>query len=319
MKSSLALMGSANEPIAPNTPRARDVIAAPTFVDKDWQVGRLRPDHSHFDAAIAHHDGSLIASDGAKIAFRATAPAMPPKALLILQMGTLGKPEYFDELGESLAKKGIVSFAVEPRSVGGGYRQHARDLDAVVRLASLQYPSAPKTVGGVSLGAVIALHWNARHNLEATPVVALSPVIMPKFLGPFEMAKAIASTFSRRIGKTRVNTPMSKRIPLTSNPQSPEWRFAHPETMKVPASLFGDVLKMNGEIAIRGGKLQAPLFLAIAGDDRVAANFATKLFARTNRSTQKAVVVFPGLAHDLTQEWHNPRFVQLLSKFLLPR
>ncbi len=268
--------------------------------------------------AAPHADGLLPASDGARIAFRTTTPAKP-RAVLVLQMGTLGKPEYFDQLADRLARDGIKSYAVQPRTYASKHWQHALDLDQVVKLAAREHPGVPLTVGGVSLGSAIALNWNARHNAGGLKVLALAPVVLPKFLGPVDMAKATLGIASERIGKRLVHTPMSKRIPLTTNPASPEFALQHPEKLKVPAKLFGDVMMMNAESAAAGRVIPGPLLIGIAGEDRVAANWASKGFAKLLRASDKAVEVFPGLAHDLTQEWHDPRFVRRIARFILPK
>lgn len=282
-------------------------------------VAAAKADRLRLAGAVSHVDGLLKASDGASIAFRTTAPAGKPKAVLVLQMGTLGKREYFDGLGELLAKEGVKSYAVEPRTYAAKHWQHALDLDQVVRLAARENPGAPLTVGGVSLGSAIALDWSARHNPKGLKVLAMSPVVMPRFLGPIEMGKAAAGNLSERIGKHLVNTPMSKRIPLTTNPASPEFRFSNPETMKVPAKLFGDVVTMTAEVGAKGHRMRGPLFVAMAGDDKVAVNLATRAFTKLIRSSDKTVEVFPKLAHDLSQEWHDPRLVRKILRFVLPK
>ena len=93
---------------------------------------------------------------------------------------------------------------------------------------------------------------------------------------------------SEGVGRALVNTPMNKRIPLTTDPRSPELRFALPETMMVPAKLFGDVVTMTAEIGVAGHRMRGPRYVAMAGDDRVATNFARIL------STHPSVAVGRG-------------------------
>lgn len=279
----------------------------------------LAADKVKLGKAITHLDASLPATDGAKIAFRTTAPAGKPKAVLVLMMGTLGKAEHFDGMSLRLAAKGILSYAIEPRSSAPHYSQHAKDLQEVVKLATAQHPNAKLTVGGVSLGSMIALDWSAKFNPHGTPVLAMAPVAAPKFMGPIDMLKVGGSLVSDRIGKLLVATPMSNHVPLTSNPRSPEFHIKNPEKMKVPASLFGDVAKMSGDVALNGHKMKGPLLVTLGGSDQVAINGVTSLFTKLINSADKAVETFPKLAHDMSQEWHNPAFLRRIAKYILPR
>lgn len=296
------------KPVAP-TPASQEAPPAKGPVvagDKFVRVG-----------TFAHADGQLKATDGKGIAYRTTEPAQPPKAIVVMQQGTLGTPGYFDAMGEQLAAAGIKSYAVGTRVEAPSYLQHAEDLDAVVKRAQQENPGSPVTVMGVSLGGMIALEWSARFNQKDMPVVAMSPVVAPRFLGIRDLAVIGAGMFSDRAANTLVNTPMSAGVRLTTNPDSPEANLKNPETMKVPARLFGDVTKMTADIITRGHEMNGPLLVALAGEDKVAFNGATKAFTQAIRSSDKAIQTFPGTAHDLSQETNHPEFVNAISDWIL--
>jgi hypothetical protein len=59
--------------------------------------------------------------------------------------------------------------------------------------------------------------------------------------------------------------------------------------------------------------------VGLAGGDMVAVNLASRAFSALIGSADKVVETFPGLAHDLSQEWHDPRFVRRIARFFLPR
>lgn len=261
--------------------------------------------------------GSLRASDGQAIHYRVTMPAGPVKAVAVMQMGTLGQPEYFDQMAAKLAAAGIASYAVGARSSAPSYKQHAQDLDAVVALARQEQPQAPLRVMGVSLGAMIALDWSATHNEAKVPVAAMAPVVIPTFLKAKDMGRIAHGLVSHKAAQKPVNTPMTAGKPLTTNPASPEAHLDHPERMTVPASLFGDVVKMTSETAIHGHAMKGRLLVAIAGEDEVSLGAATRGFAATICSKDKTVETFPGLAHDMSQESHDPAFTQALTDWLL--
>jgi alpha-beta hydrolase superfamily lysophospholipase len=268
-------------------------------------------------SATIHTDGTLMASDGQAISYRTTVPPGKPAAVVVMQQGTLGKPEYFDQMGEALAQNGIKSYAVGSRTEAPNFKQHATDLDAVVKLARHENPGARVTVMGVSLGSMIALDWSARFNPTHAPVVAMSPVVMNKFLGPGDTLKVAAGFVSESAARWPVNTPMSKHVPLTTDPASPEAHLTRPETMKVPAGLFDDVGKMTADIAWHGRRMQGPLLVSLAGSDGVAINGATQAFTHLIGAQDKQVVTIEGAAHDLSQEVNHADWVQTLSSWVL--
>ncbi len=304
---------SASQPIPPQRPAGKSPDPGPSEVTATVAAAgdklQLSP--------VPHLDGRFKASDGQSIAYRQTVPAGEPKAIVVMQQGTLGQPQDFDLMGEALAASGIHSYALGARSEAEDYRQHAADLEQLVAIARQEHPGVPVTVMGVSLGAMIALDWSARHNDEHLPVVAMAPVVANRFLGLKDTARIAAGLVSDKAADARVNTPMSAGVPLTTNPRSQAAHLEHPERMTVPARLFGDVLKMSGEVALKGRHMTGPLFVALAGDDQVAVNGATHAFVRGIRSPERQVRTFANTAHDLSQETHRPELVAALRDWIL--
>lgn len=270
--------------------------------------------------APAHADRTLTARDGQAIAYRTTEASGTLKAIVVMQQGTYGKPEFFDGMGEAFASKGIKSYAVGSRVATTDPTIHAADLQKVVEQARRENPGLPVTVMGVSLGAAITMNWSATYNLGLKlPVVAMSPVLVPKYLGVGDILKVAAGLFSKQASQKLVHSPMSAGRALTTNPQSPEANLADPGGMKVPARLFGDVLRMTLGAVGAGRKMQGPLYVAMAGEDQVATNWSSKLFAKLIGSKNETLRTFPGLSHDLSQEWHDPKLVDALAGFVLQK
>jgi alpha-beta hydrolase superfamily lysophospholipase len=259
------------------------------------------------------------ASDGKDVAFRTTQSVGAPKAIIIMQQGTYGQPQFFDGMGEKLAEKGIKSYAVGSRVETTDYHIHADDLNRVVAQARKENPGVPITVMGVSLGAMIALDWNAEHNPDKVPVVLMSPVVLPKYLGLGDLLKVGAGLFSKHFAAEKVDSPMRKGARLTTNPASAEDHLADAKNMKVPANLFDDVVKMAAAGAWNGRKSTGPLLVMEAGADQVAANWATGGFMHLIGSKDKTVKSFAGAAHDLSQESHRPDVVNGVADWVLTR
>lgn len=270
-------------------------------------------------ATTARREASLLARDGERIGVRVTDAIGTPKATLVYMNGTAGTAGMFDGMADELAKRGVTSYSVTSRThldeAGGvlaesGFRIHADDLDRVVELAVREHPDTPAAIAGTSLGAVIAMHYNATRNARALPVVAMSPVVLDRFL-PFadklRLARAIVSSSASGV---LVDTPMSVGRTMTTNPAS-EYvtRRAEMARTKVPARVFRDVLRMNLETAAKGQRATGPLQVVLAGADEVGINATARLVARRAAPDELRASIreIPDAPHELSQEWHDPR------------
>lgn len=266
-------------------------------------------------AAPTHANGN---ANG--VAYRTTEPGDKPKAIVVMQQGTYGKPEYWDGMGEKLAASGIKSYALGSRVATDRYGVHAEDLDKVVARARAENPGVPVTVMGVSLGADIAMDWSAEKNKDHLPVALMSPVILPKYLGPIDLLKVAVGLVIPPLGKRwKVHSPMSKGAQLTSNPASNEDHLPDAKAMKVPANLFDDVVKMAAKTALHGRSMTGDVLVLEAGADQVAFNPITGPYAKLIGSQNRQVKVLPGAAHDLSQEYHRPEVVAALRDFVLAK
>ena len=269
--------------------------------------------------AGSHRDGEVAARDGQAIGYRTSEPAGAPKAIVVMQQGTYGQPAFFDGMGEAFATRGIKSYALGSRVETTDPAIHAADLQKVVELARREHPGVPVTVMGVSLGAAIALNWSAVHNHDKLPVVAMSPVIAPAYLGLRDILRIGSGLVSGKAAAKQVHSPMSAGRVLTTNPKSPEFKLPDAASMTVPARLFGDVAKMTAAVAAKGRQMTGPLYVAMAGEDRVATNWSTKGFMKLVGSKDETLRTFPGLAHDLSQEWQDPTLVDAIAGWVLAR
>lgn len=275
-------------------------------------------------ASTARREASLLARDGQSIGVRVTEAIGTPKATLVYMNGTAGTARMFDGMADELARHGVTSYSVASRThmddagrvlSDSGFRIHADDLDRVVELAAREHPDTPAAIAGTSLGAVIAMHYNATRNARALPVVAMSPVVLDRFL-PFadklRLARGIASSSA---SGALVNTPMSVGRTMTTNPAS-EYisRGAEMARTKVPARVFRDVLRMNLETAAKGTRATGPLQVVLAGADEVGINGTARLVARRAAPDDLRAPIreIPGAPHELSQESHDPRVVNAI-------
>lgn len=275
-------------------------------------------------AGIARRDASILAADGRDIGVRVTSAIGQERSLLVYMNGTAGQARLFDGMADELARRGITSYSITSRThldeagrvlpdVGPGI--HADDLDRVVNLALREHPDTPATVAGTSLGAVIAMHYNATRNSRGLPVVALAPVVLDRFLPFGDKVRLAGSLVSRRMGEALVNTPMSVGRTMTTNPAS-EYvtRAGEMANLKVPARIFRDVARMNLDIARQGADVGGAAHVVLGGADQVGVNRLSSLLARRAGATVETI---PGAPHELSQQWSDRRVVDAISDVAL--
>lgn len=269
---------------------------------------------------LGHMDSALVAKDGAQIAYRTSETAQAPKRVLVYMNGTAGTADLFDGMGEKLAEKGIKSYSITSRTgrehslFDAGFRRHADDLDRVVEQARLENPNVPVSVAGTSLGAVIAMHWNATQNAGGARVLALSPVILDRFQPFSDKVKLVGGLFSKRLAKSEVATPMKVGRTMSENPASPYNTRDLSQTI-VPVGIFDDVLKMNLDTLAHRGSTAGQVTVVKAGNDKVALNAVTGPFTKASiPGDKRTVTTVPRAAHELSQEWHRQDVVDLFAR-----
>ncbi len=279
-------------------------------------------------ASIMRRDASLLAADGRQIGVRVTEAVGPEKSVLVYMNGTAGHAGLFDGMADELAERGITSYSITSRThlddAGNvlpdvGHRIHSDDLDRVVQLATREHPDTPAAIAGTSLGAVIAMHYNATRNTQGLPVLAMAPVAFDRFLPFSEKAKLVGSLFSSRVSNQLVNTPMSVGRTMTHNPAS-EYvtRADEMSQLKVPVRIFRDVAKMQIDILRHGQKATGELDVVLGGADQVGVNALAKLAAK-RAAPGVEVRTIPGAPHELSQEWQDARVVDTIADVALRR
>lgn len=279
--------------------------------------------------AVVRRNASVLAADGRSIGVRVTQAMGRERSVLVYMNGTAGGAGLFDGMASRLAERGITSYSITSRThlddlsrvlPDTGHRIHSDDLERVVRLATTEHPGVPATIAGTSLGAVIAMHYNATRNVRGLPVVALAPVALDRFLPFRDKVKLAASLVSRRAGASLVQTPMSVGRTMTTNPAS-EYvtRAEEMARLRVPARIFRDVLRMNLD-TLRGGRsAHGPLHVVLAGADQVGVNPVSRVVARAAAPShlRAPLVELRGAPHELSQEWHDPRVVDAIADVAL--
>ena len=266
------------------------------------------------------HNARFASSDGEHTAdYRVTRDDdVEPRLVIVAQMGTLSQPEYFDLMADQLAPQGAVCYALPARRrQARRFTQHGADLQRMVEIARRDHPGLPTVVVGVSLGAEIEASWNAHFNRRVRiPYVLMDPVVAskPSWFPLRDLGRVLQALVSRRAAEKPVASPASAGASLTSNPQSAEWQL-HDPSATVPAGLFADNVRMALD-ALLHRDATAPVLVLQAGDDAIAVNAVSRLWARLLPSRDRTIVTVPGVQHDMTQETNHPQVLGTIRPWI---
>ncbi len=104
-------------------------------------------------------------ADGAELQLHQWMPDIDPTAVVIALHGFNDYGQFFNDAGEFLAEKGIVSYAYDQRGFGGsdrpglwaGVDAYLNDLRTFVRLTQEKHPGLPVYVLGESMGGAVVV------------------------------------------------------------------------------------------------------------------------------------------------------------------
>jgi alpha-beta hydrolase superfamily lysophospholipase len=279
---------------------------------------------------------AFSAEDGVKVAFRVSpARTNSPDAVIVHVPGLGCNSHYMDELGKQLGAQNLKTYAIDNRGHGltagpkgdvQDYQQWIGDLDRLVAIAKQENPGKPVFVTGSSMGGLIALRYAQSHPKAINGVVSLSPVFMNTYFKPHDyltLGKAIVSSlWDQHALDQKMDTPMNRDIPLTTNPEAVKMGEADPMLLKqVSARLYLNVMKMTMR-NLAGAPLQTlPTMVATAGADQVNANWAVRAFQKVQggfglADHGKTFKNYPGAGHDLPEDWQRPEIAQDIAGFV---
>jgi acylglycerol lipase len=124
-----------------------------------------------------------ITPDGAQLPFRLWLPEQNEiDAVLIALHGFNDYSHFFDQPGEFLKSRGVVSYAYDQRGFGGspirgrwsGINAYAEDLAVFIRLVKDKHPGLPVYLLGESMGGAVIIAAMARGRIEAVDGLILA-------------------------------------------------------------------------------------------------------------------------------------------------
>ena len=261
-------------------------------------------------------EGRLDAQDGVALFYRFWRPASP-QGVVVLAHGAGEHCGRFDHVARILARHGLAVYGYDQRGLGrsGGTRghlervgQYGEDLARIIALAVRLSPGLPVGLYGHSMGGQVVLSYAIQHPEGLHWVVATSPWL--------ELSKKVP-VWQEGLGRL-----LSRVWPSFTMPAGvPASYLAHPQEVgrayladpyvvkKVSARWYTELVAGARQALVEAPRLQVPLLLLQAGDDRLVVPAASERFYRQAGSPDKTFRAYPGLYHELHNEPEGPEIV----------
>ncbi|OGW89495.1 MAG: hypothetical protein A3G33_10675 [Omnitrophica bacterium RIFCSPLOWO2_12_FULL_44_17] len=167
---------------------------------------------------------------------------------------------------------------------------------------------------GHSLGGLITTHAVLKHQEQWESLILSSPYF----------GLPVCNWCMRQL--TKVLKVFGSKV-IWSNPVDPFFMSHDPERVKryktdphiqrkITINLAGEMMKAAKLALRKAGKIQKPVFILAAGDDRIVSLSNTREFYHRLRSADKKIEILNGFYHELFQERNREKPVGILKGYL---
>ena len=266
---------------------------------------------------IKHTEGTLDGVGKISI-FRQSWIPKDPRAVVVIAHGLGEHSGRYAHVAEFLCAHGCAVYALDHRGHGrsGGPRAFVdrfanavADIDQLVDLARREQRTLalkrPLFLLGHSMGGALSLSYALKFQGKLDGLILSGPAVAldgaPPYLGP--LAKFL-SAVAPKLGLFAVRPDLVSRDPAAVADYGADPLNCHG---KVPARTLGEIIKLVEWLPAALSILTLPLLLLHGGEDKLAGVSGSEMvFARIG-STDKTLNVFPGLYHEIFNEFPDDR------------
>ncbi len=265
---------------------------------------------------------SLTAPDGARLVLRRQTARGTSRGTLIFVHGWGDYTGRWHAQAAWLAAHGLSVYGCDQRGHGGTpgprghvdrFAQFVSDLAALRKLAATE-SQGPQLLLGHSFGATIVLRY-----LETSPSGLAGAILLSPFIDLYQpppawkvrMARLIVDLLPRLPIPTGLDYDATSRDPAV-NEVFREDPLCH-EVMSPRA--YTEMVATLPLLTQEQARIAVPLFVALAGDDRIVSSPAAERFAR-NLSGDVTVLRYDGMYHHILHEPDADRVYHDLAPWL---
>ena len=234
------------------------------------------------------------------------------RAALVYLHGIQSHSGWYEASSRRLAEAGVAVYQVDRRGSGrdtGHERGHVdraevwlEDVAAAAELARRETGVAAVHLMGVSWGGKLALACAAHRPDLYRSLILSAPGIIPRvdvtLLAKVRIGKCLAAGDERR----RFPIPLDDPHLFTENPERVRYIAEDPLSLRdLTARFMAESRRLDAMARQAAASVRVPTLLALAGQDRIIHNEATRALVYS-MAARRRVVVYPGAHHTLEFE-----------------
>jgi len=262
------------------------------------------------------------APDGARLAVRRMAAAGSRRATAIFVHGWGDYTGRWEHVAEWFARRGIAFYGADQRGHGQTpgrrghverFAQYLADLAALRKLADAESPG-PQFLIGHSYGGFIVLRY-----LETSPQGVTGSVLLTPYVDLFGEPPRWKVVMARLLADVLPSVPIATGLEYDAISRDPDVvRVFRDDPLcheRMTPRAYREMMTNLAILLDEKDRIAGPLYVALAGDDRIVSSAAAAAFARTLPG-DVTIREYPGMYHNLLHEPDRDRVFTDLDGWL---
>jgi acylglycerol lipase len=271
---------------------------------------------------VTHEEAHFGGAGGTQIYCQAWLPAMP-RAVVVLVHGAGEHSGRYGHVAERLVSAGYAVHALDHRGHGrsDGPRMYLDSIDDVV--ADLgrfifgvrrRHAGLPLALLGHSMGGLVALAYAIRQQDTIDALVLSGPLAALAAASPVQrLAAQVLSVVAPRLGLIGVDPTLVSRDPAVVRAYVEDPLVFHG---KLQARTIAQLAAVIARFPEEAPAIRVPLLVMLGSADRLAPPAGGRMVHERASSTDKTLLVYDGLYHEILNEPEQERVMDDLVAWL---
>jgi acylglycerol lipase len=271
----------------------------------------------------ASTESTFQGANGVEIFWRAWLPDGEPEAIVVISHGVSEHSGRYAHVAADLNQQGYAVYALDHRGHGRSKGDRAvidrleyavADIDTLVSIASEQHPGRPVFLLGHSLGGCLALAYTLRHQDRLAGLILSAPVAVLEAASKAQLLVArVLSSVAPRLGAYSVDADAVSTDPAVVRDYETDPLNHHG---KVPVRTLAEVAAEVETFPDRLPSLRLPLLVMHGSEDTLVPLEASRLVEERAGSTDKRLVIYPGMRHEILNEPEQGKVLAEINSWL---
>ncbi|WP_405498426.1 alpha/beta hydrolase [Nocardia sp. NBC_00511] len=260
---------------------------------------------------------------GGRVFWQAWLPDGAPRAVAVVVHGYAEHSGRYAHVAERLVESGIAVYALDhighgrsegPRANIGSLDGAADNVQTLLDLAGERNPGLPRFVIGHSMGGLTTAYLATRAPLDVTGVVLSGPAIDIAAGNAIQrLAAPLVSRYLPNLPVLKLDSKLVSRDPAVVRAYDEDPLVHHGG---VPARTGGEMLRAGEFVKAHLDRLTAPLLVQHGTADGLASPTGSDLVEKYAGATDKTVIRYPGLYHEIYNEPEQDKVLSDLVNWL---